>query len=65
MPAEDGMDILGIETPVELEDFIARWIAGENERLAKPGHTMMSGPGGNGIMTESRERWTMDEDSSS
>lgn len=29
MSAEEGMDILGIESPVDFTDFLARWIAGE------------------------------------
>ena len=30
MPAEDGMEILGIESAAEFEAFIAAWLAGEN-----------------------------------
>ena len=30
MSSEEGMRILGIETASEFEDFIARWLAGEN-----------------------------------
>ncbi|AWM24097.1 hypothetical protein AOX55_0000820 [Sinorhizobium fredii CCBAU 25509] len=30
MSSEEGMQILGIESTSEIEDLVAKWIAGEN-----------------------------------